>query len=336
MAQIRQRQVKVQVTSADPSGKVFKGIYADSSYKTLLTSSKTYDFKLNAGQTEELYIRYSQKPITITFKSNPTVDYQVTGSFGTVLVNTQDVVKTIEFPTDTTPSLTVGFTSAVIDITTSTVRPGGNLWKISATKINGSAQVLPYNMLGVTPGTSITFEIEVASATATTTTTSTTTTTTPAPATLLFKNVNNIAYTATYNGSQTASVTNADVSKLINISSGIIGNVSVILNSVTSDSSLWKVNQVKVGGTVRELPYTFEVSSGSSTTIEPVFASVTTTTTTTTTSTVAPAVLKLQSNASGTVVEVTSDGINPEEVSLAGITQSSITIDMKDAPLVDA
>ena len=62
MAQIRQRQVKAQVTSADPSGKVFKGIYADQNYKNFLTSSKVHDFTLNAGQTKELYIRYSQKP----------------------------------------------------------------------------------------------------------------------------------------------------------------------------------------------------------------------------------------------------------------------------------
>lgn len=60
------------------------------------------------------------------------------------------------------------------------------------------------------------------------------------------------------------------------------------------------------------------------------------TTTSTTTTTAAPAVLKLQSNTGGTVIKVTSDGINLEEVSLAGTTQSSVVIDMKDAPLVDA
>ena len=73
---------------------------------------------------------------------------------------------------------------------------------------------------------------------------------------------------------------------------------------------------------------------GSNITVEAVLASATTTSTTTTT--VAPAVLKLQSNAGGTVIKVTSDGINPEEVSLADTTQSSVVIDMKDAPLVDA
>ena len=221
MAQIRQRQVKVQVTSADPSFKVFKGIYADSSYRTLLTSSKTYDFKLNAGQTKELYIRYSQEPVTITFKSNSNTSYQVTGSFGTVTVRDEDVIKTVEFPTDTTPDLTIGFTSAISQT---------SIYKISSIKINRSAHALPYSMEHVTPGTNITFEVETSLVTTTTTST----------------------------------------------------------------------------------------------------------TTTTTTSTPAPAVLKLQSNVGGTVVQVTSDGINPEEVSLAGTTQSSVPIDMRNAPLVDA
>nr|DAO34819.1 MAG TPA: hypothetical protein [Crassvirales sp.] len=320
MAQIRQRNVSVQVTSADPSGKVFKGIYADSSYRTLLTSDKTYDFKLNAGQTKELYIRYSQKPITITFKSHPAVHYQVTGSFGTVEVNDEDVVKTVEFPTDTTPDLVMDFTSAILS------QGYGGEWKIINTKINGSIVSLPYSINHATPGTNLTFEIDIVS-------TTTTTTSTPAPATLLFKNVNNIAYTATYNGGQLVSVTNADVSKLIDVHS-ITDGTQVTLNSVISANDSWKVNQVKVGGTVRELPYTFVVNSGTSTAIEPVFKQVTTTTTTTTPP---PAVLKLKSNASGTVVKLTTEGLDPETVDLplSGTSQSSIKIDMKNAPLVD-
>lgn len=221
MAQIRQRQVKVQVTSADPAFKVFKGIYADSSYRTLLTSSKAYDFKLNAGQTKELYIRYSQQPVTITFKSNSNTSYQVTGSFGSVIVRDEDVIKTVEFPTDTTSDIVIAFTSAISQT---------SMYKISSIKINRSAHALPYSMEHVTPGTNITFEVETSLVTTTTTST----------------------------------------------------------------------------------------------------------TTTTTTSTPAPAVLKLQSNVGGTVVQVTSDGINPEEVSLAGTTQSSVPIDMRNAPLVDA
>ena len=213
MAQIRQRQVKVQVTSADPSGKVFKGIYADQNYKNLLTSSKVHDFTLNAGQTKELYIRYSQKPVTVTFKGNSITNYTVTGTFGTVPVGTNDVVKTLEFPTDVTPTITIGFTSATV------VNPD---WKIPQLKVNGQIVTLPYTTDAITPGSNIIVEAVLASATTTSTTTA------------------------------------------------------------------------------------------------------------------APAVLKLQSNAGGTVVKVTSDDVDLEEVSLAGTTQSSVVIDMKDAPLVDA
>ena len=68
------------------------------------------------------------------------------------------------------------------------------------------------------------------------------------------------------------------------------------------------------------------------TTTTPIPEVITTTTTTTTTTTPIPAVLKLQSNAENTVVEVTSDGIDPVEVSLAGTSQSRIEIDMNGAP----
>lgn len=213
MAQIRQRQVKVQVTSADPSGKVFKGIYADQNYKNLLTSSKVHDFTLNAGQTKELYIRYSQKPVTVTFKGSSITNYTVTGTFGTVPVGSDDVVKTLEFPTDVTPTITIGFTSATV------VNPD---WKIPQLKVNGQIVTLPYTTDAITPGSNIIVEAVLASATTTSTTTA------------------------------------------------------------------------------------------------------------------APAVLKLQSNVGGTVIKVTSDGIDPEEVNLAGTTQSSVVIDMKNAPLVDA
>ena len=237
MAQIRQRKVGVKVTSADPAFKMFKGIYADSNYNTLLTSSKTYDFTLNAGSTKELYIRYTQAPITITFKSNPNTSYQVTGSFGTITVRDGDVVKTVEFPTDTTSDIAIGFNSAILQT---------SIYTISGIKINGSAHALPYSMEHVTPGTNITFEVETSLVTTTTTTSSTTT------------------------------------------------------SSTTTTS--------------------------------------TTTTSTTTTSTPAPAVLKLKSNVAGTVVKLTTEGLDPETVDLplSGTSQSSIKIDMKNAPLVDA
>lgn len=223
MAQIRQRKVGVKVTSTDPAFKMFKGIYADSNYNTLLTSSKTYDFTLNAGSTKELYIRYTQKPVTITFKSNPNTSYQVTGSFGTITVRYEDVIKTVEFPTDTTSDIVIGFNSAISQT---------SMYTISGIKINRSAHALPYSMEHVTPGTNITFEVETSLVTTTTTTTSSTTTT----------------------------------------------------------------------------------------------------------STPAPAVLKLKSNVAGTVVKLTTEGLDPETVDLplSGTSQSSIKIDMKNAPLVDA
>ena len=192
---------------------MFKGIYADQNYESLLTSSKVHDFTLNAGQTKELYIRYSQKPVTVTFKGSSITNYTVTGTFGKVPVDSKGVVKTLEFPTDVTPTIAIGFTSATV------VNPD---WKISQLKVNGQIVTLPYTAVDVTPGSNIIVEAVLASATTTSTTTA------------------------------------------------------------------------------------------------------------------APAVLKLQSNTGGTVIKVTSDGINPEEVSLAGTTQSSVVIDMKDAPLVDA
>lgn len=158
-----------------------------------------------------------------------------------------------------------------------------------------------------------------------TTTTTTTSTRPPAPVVLLFKS-GSIPYTATYNINQTVSVTDVDVSKTI-AKAGIY--VTYVINKIVCADDRWKVDKVIINGTATELPY----SNNESAIIDPVFIPVGTTITTTT---VAPAVLKLQSNTGGTVIKVTSDGINPEEVSLAGTTQSSVVIDMKDAPLVDA
>ena len=158
----QQRKITVAVTSADPSGKVFKGIYHDSKYASLASASKSYNFTINAGATKALYIRYAQKPITVTFKHNSITGYTVTGSFGTVTVGSTDVVKTIEFPDDTTPSLSVGFTS---------VAATNSDWKISQVKINGTASSLPSTTNDVTPGSNITVEVTTASATTTTTST---------------------------------------------------------------------------------------------------------------------------------------------------------------------
>lgn len=226
---MRQRNVQVQVTSADPINKVFKGIYADSNYENRLTSDKTYGFTLVESENKELYFRYSQKPVKIIFKK-PVYGaaYKVTGTFGEMEVDSAypgSFESTVEFPTDTTPTITIGFTTiAPVGGTDPTIEVVG----ITDIKINDVSVEVPYSVTDVTPGSTITVEVimEIAEAT---------TTTTPIP----------------------------------------------------------------------------EV---------------------TTTTTPIPAVLRLQSNAENTVVEVTSDGIDPVEVSLAGTTQSSIKIDMNGAP----
>ena len=218
---MRQRNVQVQVISADPVNKVFKGIYADSSYGTLLTSDKTYDFTLIESENKELYIRYTQKPVTIVFKK-PVYGaaYKVTGTFGEIEVDSAysgSYESTVEFPTDTTPTITIGFTTiSPVNSADLNFETGG----ITSIKINDNFVNFPYSVTDVTPGSTITVEVNMEVAEATTTTT-------PTPI---------------------------------------------------------------------------------------------------------PAVLRLQSNAENTVVEVTSDGIDPVEVSLAGTTQSSIKIDMNGAP----
>ena len=231
MALTRQRNIKVQVTSADPVNKVFKGIYADSSYGTKLTSDKTYDFTLAESEDKELYIRYTQKPVKIIFKKPVyKASYLVRGTFGEINVDGAypgEYEKSVEFPTDTTPTISIGFTEIVGISNDSDVTIN-----IIGIKINDNFVTLPYSVTDVTPGSTITVEVNMETSEAITTTTTTTTSTSTKPP-------------------------------------------------------------------------------------------------------VQPAVLKLQSNAEGTVVEVTSDGIDPEEVSLAGTSQSSISIDMNDAPLVD-
>ena len=134
MAQTRQRQIKVQVTSAVPSDKVFNGIYADSSYVTLLSASMTYEFKLNAGQTKELYFRYLPKPATLIFKSSETVEYTASCDFGTVAVNSTDVSKTIAIQDGNTEE-----TYTIYSITTDNFG-----FEISQIKVKGSIKTLPY------------------------------------------------------------------------------------------------------------------------------------------------------------------------------------------------
>lgn len=464
MSQIRQRQVKVQITSADPLGKVFKGIYADSGYKSLLTSSKTYNFKINSGQTKELYIRYSQKPITITFKkSNIGAEYIVEGSFGTVSVGKDDVIKTIEFPTDTTSSMGVRFERVYVKDSDS--------YELTSFLIDDSVVELPHSMSEVTPGTNIQFSVDIQNVTTTTTstkppTTTTTSSTTPTPpppkpktATLLFKkDSSGLSYDI--RGSFGINYVGGEDKSIIIQDPVGSENISYEISDINPNNNNYHLEQVKIAGIVRELPHRGTAKAGDTVIIQPTFEVISTTTTTffvamkvtnlgketieisgptnssdrhtqsppmtpstslffsndsnylsiilsghssfvgtsgecivkdaktgkvieieyvrdyhgyhcdyeklllsgvkeitvttdldgttttttststtpptTTTTTPPPAVLKLQSNASGTVVEVTSDGIIPEEVNLAGTTQSTVKIDMKNAPLVNS
>lgn len=223
---MRQRNIQVQVISADPVNKVFKGIYADSNYENRLTLDKTYGFTLVESENKELYFRYSQKPVKIIFKK-PVYGaaYKVTGTFGEKEVDSAypgNFESTVEFPTDTTPTITIGFTTIA---PVNSADPAFDVGSITGIKINNVPVSVPYSVTDVTPGSTITVEVEV------------------------------------------------------------------------------EVLEV-----------------------------TTTTTTTSTTPPVRPAVLRLQSNAENTVVKVTSDGIDPEEVSLAGTSQSSISIDMNGAP----
>ena len=234
---MRQRNVQVQVVSADPINKVFKGIYADSNYENRLTSDKTYGFTLVESENKELYFRYSQKPVKIIFKK-PVYGaaYKVTGTFGEIEVDSfysgGSFESIVEFPTDTTPTITIGFTTIA---SVNSADLNFEVGDITDIKINDVSVSVPYSVTNVTPGSTITVEVIMETVLATTTTT-------------------------------------------------------------------------------------------------PIPEVITTTTTTTTTTTPIPAVLKLQSNAENTVVEVTSDGIDPVEVSLAGTSKSRIEIDMNGAP----
>lgn len=169
MSQIRRRHVNVQVTSATPTNKVFKGIYADSEYTMLLSSNKSYEFDMTPGQSKELYIRYSQKPVTITFKGVAKGSYKVTGNFGEVNVSSEDVTANVEFLTDSSPYVDVTFTS--IESTTEG-------YEIGDMRVGGAlVHSLPYYLQNAVPGQKIEVSVEVGK---------TTTTTTKSPVTLTF------------------------------------------------------------------------------------------------------------------------------------------------------
>lgn len=328
MAQIRQRHVNIQVTSQDPTNKVFKGIYADSEHTMLLSSNKSYEFDINAGQSKELYIRYSQKPVTIIFKGVAKGSYKVTGNFGEVNVSSEDVTANVEFLTDTSPYVDVTFSS--IDSTTEgygivAMRVGGAL-------VNSS----PYILNNCVPGQQIEVNVEIDEINTTTTsstTTSSTTTTTNPPIGLyiIADDPTSVFYPCKVD------ITGNNHAGEIFIINGPLDTIGLSLdtqyriNGIKASNNQSIVDIRGVDGDPNSIPYTFVTPSDSTTlriTVQNFVG--------TTTSTPAPAVLKLQSNTDGTVVRITSDGIDPKEVNLAGTTQSSVVIDMKDAPLVDA
>lgn len=181
MASYFSKNVQVKITSDDPSQKVYKGIYADPDHTTLLSSKKTYNFQLKSAETQSLYIRYTQKPVKIIFKK-PVYGaaYKVTGTFGEIYVDSaysSEYEKYVEFPTDTTPTITIGFTNIVAISNDSAINVS-----IIGIKVNDRSVNFPYSVTDVTPGSTITVEVNMeTSEAATTTTTSTTTSTTTLP-----------------------------------------------------------------------------------------------------------------------------------------------------------
>lgn len=209
--------------------------------------------------------------------------------------------------------------NTLVNLPYSVERPIGNTINLRATSISGykfdgfvinghlhnnnpydftSALAGTYNieLLYRKAGESTTTSTPIPGITTTTTTTTTSSTPAPTPApatvTLLFKAVDTIAYTATYNRTSTVEVTNTDVKELITVSDGSL-DVNYIINDLVSNNSAWRVSQVKVNGSVIELPYHGNIVLSDTDTIEPVFAPIyssSTTTTTTTSSTPIPVV----------------------------------------------
>lgn len=317
MTQIRQRHVNIQVTSEDPTNKVFKGIYADSEHTMLLSSNKSYEFDINSGQSKELYIRYSQKPVTIIFKGVAKGSYKVTGNFGEVNVSSEDVTANVEFLTDTSP---------YVDVTFSSIESTTEGYEIGDMMVGGAlVHSLPYYLQNVVPGQQIEVNVEIGETT--TTTTSSTTSSTPNPKSAgLFITSDNYPITVNitggiYNKSDVAINSNSEYIDLA------IGTEYTINSINRGDLMVETISPSGIGEPV-QLPYTFTPTEQTS-------YSFTIVSFITTTSTPAPAVLKLQSNTDGTVVRITSDGVPPKEVNLAGTTQSSVVINMTSAPLVD-
>lgn len=320
MAQIRRRHVNVQVTSQDPTNKVFKGIYADSEHTMLLSSNKSYEFDINAGQSKELYIRYSQKPVTITFKGVTEGSYKVTGNFGEVNVSSEDVTANVEFLTDTSP---------YVDVTFSSIESTTEGYEIGDMRVGGAlVHSLPYYLQNAVPGQKIEVSVEVGK--------TTTTTTSPGPTPILNILADEISASGvypcvveisggSYGGGSSLTINNSSESIVLSI------NTSYMIRSIKAPNGDYISSIRGVDNSPTTLPYSFttlEYPNTYAITIVDFIGA------TTTTSTPAPATLTLQSNTEGTTVNVKTENTD-EDVSLSGTTPSTINIDMKDAPLVD-
>lgn len=336
MAQIRRRHVNVQVTSATPTNKVFKGIYADSEYTMLLSSNKSYEFDMTPGQSKELYIRYSQKPVTITFKGVTEGSYKVTGNFGEVNVSSEDVTANVEFLTDTSP---------YVDVTFASIESTTEGYEIGDMRVGGAlVHSLPYYLQNAVPGQKIEVSVEVGK---------TTTTTTKSPVTLTFTSFpmgseHGVLYTQLNVDDTITNTYSLDSNGYLRIE-GIKNNVKISSINNQNNFSYTSVNieyfnsnYSTISSEKLNLPCTIDLTDPKFAENRPSFIIVNPGeyvgggggSDTTSTTTPAPATLTLQSNIEGTTVNVKTENTD-EDVSLSGTTPSTINIDMKDAPLVD-
>lgn len=340
MAKIRQRQVLVEVTSADPINKVFKGIYGDAEYTSLLTTSKSYGFPINSGEYKNLFIRYSPVPVTLTFSGTKglTIDYQVSGSFGTIEVGDINVDVPVEFPSDSATSMDIEITSIIM---------GGK--PIQEVTIGAETFSLPYTITGAAPSAHFTIQAPIDQSTRTTTTSTSTSTTTssttssstPYQTSIYFAPIGSaysIDYSFNNDGIRMTEHVEANTGVTIKVPHNVevdgLGKAVYIYSCSPDNIYLFYVEGITIdtSSTVHTLPTSISVHYGEVATIKPVLK---TKTTTTPAPMGVPAQLSIKSNVGGTVVEVTPENLDTEEVSLAGTTASHVTIDMSDAPIVD-
>lgn len=348
---------KVTIMAQSVSGYTFKGFYVAGS---LISSSNALQYTIPSTGTNTIELRYEEEESTTTSTTSSTtstppptryymvsmisdIPCNVTGKFGgdNISGEVTSNAKRYSIESGSVPRGT---------ITTCSAKEVGYVLKGIYDADSGSllASSLPFSWSG---SKNLRFKFEQTITTTTSSTTSSTTTTsstsTQPPAktsTIVFEHDPRTAYTVTYNGSDRLTVSDLEDGKIKLNFPADVSSLQFTINSIACANSNYECNEVRQGRLSHSLPYSISVAANQYITITPVITdsvpttttTTTSTTTTTTTSTPAPAVLKLQSNVGGTVVQVTSNGISPEEVSLAGTTQSSVPIDMRNAPLVDA